>query len=165
MTTPAVRTGVSWGERFASWGSMASVACAIHCLLMPIAVAVLPTLGVSFLQNEWLELGLVLGSAVLVTASLSWSCFSRRRTEGLVIGLIGVVVFLVSACLPHAHEAVAHAGHAHEHAHEHGHGIPLAALRLPLLVIGALGMAAGTFLHRRACRSCADHEMEQPVTA
>ncbi len=156
-TTPAASR--SWGERFASWGSLASVACAIHCLLMPVAVAALPALGLSFLENQWMELGLVLGSAVLVTTSLSWSCISRRRTEGLIIGLVGVALFLLSAFIPHSHEVAAHVGHAHEHAVEGP------AWRLPLLIAGALGMAAGTFVHRRACRNCVTCEASAPPTA
>ena len=49
-------------------GAAASLACAIHCIAMPIAVALLPTLGLAWLDNPWVDR--VFLAAALVFAAL-----------------------------------------------------------------------------------------------
>ena len=47
-------------------GICVSLACAIHCLAMPILITVLPLIGLSFLTTETGEL-VIIGSAVLIS--------------------------------------------------------------------------------------------------
>ena len=53
-------------------GACLSVACAVHCLAMPLLVAVLPLIGLGFLANESAELVLILVAIGLAVGSLAW---------------------------------------------------------------------------------------------
>lgn len=103
-----------------------SAACAIHCLLMPLVIALLPLVGTS---------GVVLGgtteallsSLVLVSGSATLLLGYRRHRDGRVAALI-------SACL-----VLYLVGHAHEGA---WFGSALA-------VVAGLGLAGASFWSAR----------------
>ena len=40
-------------------GMTASLACAMHCALLPIALAALPALGLAWLDSPWVDWGMV----------------------------------------------------------------------------------------------------------
>lgn len=74
---------------------MASLACAVHCALMPLALSLLPLLGSSVLGDESLEWGLVLLSMLLGIASLTRGYHqhgSRRALFVLGLGLVFLVL-------------------------------------------------------------------------
>lgn len=79
--------GEDWLDRTAL---VASTACVIHCLLLPVLLAALPTLDASFGAKPWLHhLMLVLivptsGFALL----LGWR--RRRVASALMLGLVGL---------------------------------------------------------------------------
>ena len=77
-------------------GACLSVACAIHCLAMPLLVAVLPLIGLSFLANERAELVLISGAIALAIGSLAWGVRHHRRWRALLI-LIVALVFIATA--------------------------------------------------------------------
>ena len=77
-------------------GACLSVACAIHCLAMPLLVAVLPLIGLGFLANERAELFLILGAIGLAVGSLAWGVRNHRRWRALLI-LIVALAFIATA--------------------------------------------------------------------
>ena len=77
-------------------GACLSVACAIHCLAMPLLVAVLPLIGLGFLANESAELVLITGAIGLAIGSLAWGVRHHRSWRALLI-LIVALVFIVTA--------------------------------------------------------------------
>ncbi|MCY4552888.1 MAG: MerC domain-containing protein [Candidatus Poribacteria bacterium] len=77
-------------------GACLSVACAIHCLAMPLLVAVLPLIGLSFLANERAELVLISGAIALAIGSLAGGVRHHRRWRALLI-LIVALVFIATA--------------------------------------------------------------------
>jgi hypothetical protein len=103
-----------------------SAACAIHCLLMPLVVALLPLVGTS-----GIALGgtteLVLSALVLVSGTASLVLGYRRHRDGRIAAFI-------SACL-----VLYLVGHAHEAA---WYGTALA-------VVAGLGLAAASFWSAR----------------
>ena len=77
-------------------GACLSVACAIHCLLMPLLVAVLPLIGLGFFATERAEVVLISGAIALAIASLAWGVRHHRRWRALLI-LIVALAFIATA--------------------------------------------------------------------
>ena len=77
-------------------GACLSVACAIHCLAMPLLVAVLPLIGLGFLANERAELFLITGAIGLAIVSLAWGVRHHRSWRALLI-LIVALAFIATA--------------------------------------------------------------------
>lgn len=74
-------------------GAAASLACAIHCVAMPIAIALLPVLGLAWLDNPWVDRLFL--AAALVFAALAHPKGYRRHRRCLpgtlaACGLIGI---------------------------------------------------------------------------
>ena len=51
-------------------GMVASIACAIHCASLPLALTILPLIGVEFLSNQWFEIGMICLSVTMGTWSM-----------------------------------------------------------------------------------------------
>lgn len=84
------------------WGSIASITCAIHCSLLPFALSVGMLSGWSWLANEWVELGFIIISLILVTWSLGSSYRDVHQHKGpLSIAILGFVVFAAGHFLWH----------------------------------------------------------------
>jgi uncharacterized membrane protein (UPF0136 family) len=111
-------------ERAASW---LSLACAVHCLVMPAALALLPVLGASsFELDEGLDFAL--NALVFVSAIAGTIWGYRRHHDGrfVVATALGLTLYL--------------AGHALE---PRWYGVISA-------VVGALVLAASSFLGARS---------------
>ncbi len=83
-------------------GSVASASCALHCLTLSLAPAVVGLLGVEFLANEAMEWGLF-GTAVVVAvvaAILGFRVHRDRRVLG------GFALGLASLCAARLGEAL-----------------------------------------------------------
>ena len=78
-----------------------SLLCAVHCLLLPVALAVLPTLAVSSFGDERFHLWMLM--AVLPTSliALSMGCRRHRNISVLVMGLPGLAILTVAALFGH----------------------------------------------------------------
>ena len=46
-------------------GIAASVACAIHCALLPLVLTSLPVLGINIINNTWFEVFMILLAAAI----------------------------------------------------------------------------------------------------
>ena len=77
-------------------GACLSVACAIHCLAMPLLVAVLPLIGLGFFATERAEVVLISGAIALAIGSLAWGVRHHRRWRALLI-LIVALAFITTA--------------------------------------------------------------------
>ncbi len=77
-------------------GACLSVACAIHCLAMPLLIAILPLIGLGFLANERAELVLITGAIGLAVGSLAWSVRLHRSWRALLI-LIVALAFIATS--------------------------------------------------------------------
>ena len=53
------------------FGILASVACAVHCALLPLVITVLPLVGMEFLANEWVEIVMISVAVCLGACSLA----------------------------------------------------------------------------------------------
>src|SRR4029078_7835099 len=107
MTTTRLATAASWTMS----------ACAVHCLVMPVAIGVLPLVGLGVFASTWFEWSMVGAAALLGGAALAltYARAHRRKTPAafFVAGLSLVVASQLILDHPnglHAAAAIAGAG-------------------------------------------------------
>lgn len=85
-------------------GITASIICAIHCAILPLAVASLPILGINIIHNPVFEYGMILLAFLIGTRAL-WHGYRRhhRQTVPLLLFVIGLS-FLVAKQVWHEYE-------------------------------------------------------------
>ncbi len=93
-----------------SLGSAGAMLCAVHCALLPFALALLPVLGLGVLASAGFEIGFVLFATTLATASL-WHGYRRHRGyHALALVVPGLLVLWLGILLPQLHDS--RIGHA-----------------------------------------------------
>ena len=112
------------------------VACAIHCLAMPLLVAVLPLIGLGFLVNERVELILILAAIGLAVGSLAWG-IRRHRSWRAFLVLIVALAFIATA-----QTAVE------------------GTFEVVFYSIGAILLASAHLVNRHLCKTCLTCEAE-----
>ena len=78
-----------------------SLACAMHCLILPVALVVLPSLAILPLADESFHQLLLMGVIPISLLAMLMGC--RRHRSGLVAtaGLIGLGLLLLAAFFGH----------------------------------------------------------------
>lgn len=120
-------------------GATGSLVCAIHCALLPLLIALLPSLGIAIWLGEGFERGFVLFASLLGLSSMAWGYRRHRAVRALGLLLPGLMVLwfgvlyapLHHALLPHAitmtmggtlvglaHLANLRLNHGHVHVHD-----------------------------------------------
>ncbi len=119
-------------------GMFSSLTCAVHCLIMPLVITLVPVFGISLFVNESFEWGLLAFSAILGVCSL---CFGYRKHKSLkaFAYLSSGIMLIVIGRLHHNHSA------------EHGLELDLFTF---VLVFGSFLVAASHYLNNKLCGSC-----------
>jgi hypothetical protein len=118
-------------------GMTLSMACAIHCLAMPVLIPLLPLLAGSFLTGETTE-SVILTVTLLIAAPTLFRGYLRHRKFRVpAIFLLGL---LFLALRPGAFH------HDHVHEGEVWHFV--------LAALAGLSLAIGHWLNLRLCKSC-----------
>ncbi len=114
-------------------GALASTACAVHCLLTPVVIALLPLLGASFWAAPWLENSVVVLAIVLGLTSLlhGYSHHRQFRALGLLLG--GIVLLVIGRW---------------------GIGHTAQFWETTLVVLGGIAVAGAHLINRRLCQVC-----------
>lgn len=114
-------------------GAFASTACAVHCLLTPVVLAVLPLLGASFWAAPWLENGAVIFAMALGLTSLlhGYSHHRQFRALGLLLG--GMALLAMGRWV---------IGHSSQ------------TLETAFVVLGGMAVAGAHLINRRLCQAC-----------
>jgi hypothetical protein len=73
-------------------GITASLACAIHCALLPILITSLPLLGLEFLANIWVEISMICLSLFIGTYALSISYPKHKRIIPIAMLVTGFLL-------------------------------------------------------------------------
>jgi hypothetical protein len=92
------------------FGAAGSLLCAIHCALLPIAIATLPALGIASWLGDGFERGFVLFATLLGLFSVIWGY--RRHGAVRAVGLLlpGLALLWLAILYRPLHEALlAHA--------------------------------------------------------
>ncbi|MBM3431729.1 MAG: MerC domain-containing protein [Bacteroidetes bacterium] len=73
-----------------AWGIGASLACAIHCALLPLFFTSLPLFGVNIIHNVWFEAGMI-GLALGIGTYSLWHGYQKHhhRFRHLIFFYIG----------------------------------------------------------------------------
>lgn len=75
-------------------GVSATIACAIHCALLPLLLSSLPLFGINILNNIFFETGMILLAMVIGTYSL-WHGFRRHHHRYLPLVLFTAGIFFL----------------------------------------------------------------------
>ena len=73
-------------------GIFTSVACAIHCAVLPILISSLPILGINILHNSFFEWGMILLAFIVGVYALSHGVIKHHRS------FIPIIVFAAGFC-------------------------------------------------------------------
>lgn len=111
-------------------GSGLSLACAVHCLLMPFLIAVLPLVGLSFMAHGAFDLILIMAAILAAVANFCWGYRKHNKLSPGVWIAIGSILFLLGQF---------HALHAHH---------------VVISVVGGVCFLASNLLNRKLCKSC-----------
>jgi len=74
-----------------------SLVCAVHCLVTPILIAVLPLLAGSFLVHKNFHLWMLLLVVPLAAGSLFLGCRKHKSNVVMTCGILGVSLLIVAA--------------------------------------------------------------------
>lgn len=75
-------------------GATASLLCAVHCMLLPFVLAMLPLIGLEFLAGHTFERIFVACAAILASASLVTAYRRHRRPHALFLMVPGILLLL-----------------------------------------------------------------------
>ena len=92
-----------WLDRF---GAAGSLVCAVHCALLPLLIAALPSLGLAVWLNDRLEFGFVAFATLLGAFSLLWGYRRHRALRALGLLLPGLLVLWAAVLYAPLHESV-----------------------------------------------------------
>ena len=85
-------------------GVTTSVVCAVHCAVLPLAVASLPLLGVNIIHNAGFEYGMI-GLALVIGLRALWHGFRRHHQRLAPLLLFGTgMIFLIAKQIWHSYE-------------------------------------------------------------
>ncbi|MFI4969276.1 MAG: MerC domain-containing protein [Lysobacterales bacterium] len=91
------------------FGATASFLCAVHCALLPLVIAVLPALGLSFLADHRIERAFIIFASVLALTTLSVGFRRHQRfrafwflAPGIVFLLTGILIDIDGNMAVHA---------------------------------------------------------------
>ncbi len=80
---------------------IASIVCAIHCILLPIFFSTLPLMGLELIENVWIELSSILVTLIVGGKAIYKGYISHHRNILIVfLFLHGIVIFLISDFIP-----------------------------------------------------------------
>lgn len=82
-------------------GICTSGLCAIHCLVTPFLIVLLPFAGLSFLEGESFEIGILVLSLFFAIASLVISYFRNHKNAlPMILAGVGFVSFFLGKSIP-----------------------------------------------------------------
>lgn len=88
------------------FGITASIACAVHCAALPLVITYLPLIGLEFLANAWVEIGMIVLSLMIGTMSLSASYKKHKNALPVLVLIIGFGLIATGHFLLHELESV-----------------------------------------------------------
>jgi len=118
-----------------------SFLCTLHCLVLPLAIVLMPSLAILPFEDEAFHQGLLIAVIPISTFALTIGCKKHKRYRLLLLGGIGLCILITSAIL--------------------GHDLLGETWEKILTVIGACLIALGHIWNYRLCqlqKDCGCHE-------
>lgn len=126
-------------KKLALVGSYASLACAIHCAIMPIIVVVFPIASISLFVTEPVEWIILLLSLFLNLSNLCLGYKKHRSLKALILLGIGASLFVIGK-LAHSH-------------YENHHNFTFDFYTI-ILFLGGLMVSLSYWINNLLCNSC-----------
>ena len=114
----------------------ASLICAVHCAVLPLAITILPLVGLGFLAHGAFELGMILLSILIGTLSLGTSYRLHRRLNPILMMISGGVILLFNFIGHESHSELAETLHPY------------------IAAIGGLMVVAAHRVNMKLCSAC-----------
>jgi hypothetical protein len=124
-------------------GISASMLCAIHCAILPLAMTVLPLLGIGFLAHGWFEIAMISLSITIGVLSLGRSYRIHRRLNPIFMMIAGATLLLFNLL-----------GHS-------THDETLEMLHPFIALLGGIMIISAHRVNMKLCDSCTRCEHEQ----
>jgi hypothetical protein len=112
-------------------GMSASLACAVHCAVLPLLLAALPAIGLAWLDSAWVDWTMVALAAVIALRAHRGGFRLHRRCLPSAVAVAGLLAIVTTICLLK--------GSASHHY---------------VQASGAVVVASSHFLNRHLCRNC-----------
>ena len=87
-------------------GATGSLVCAVHCALLPLLIALLPSLGIAVWLGDSFEFGFVAFATLLGVFTLVWGYRRHRVVRALGLLIPGLVVLWVGVLFAPLHHAL-----------------------------------------------------------
>jgi MerC mercury resistance protein len=112
-------------------GMSASLACAVHCAVLPLLLAALPAIGLAWLDSAWVDWTMVALAAVIALRAHRGGFRLHRSCLPSAVAVAGLLAIVTTICLLK--------GSASHHC---------------VQASGAVVVASSHFLNRHLCRNC-----------
>jgi len=122
-------------NKFGFWSSLA---CAIHCTILPLVLILIPSSGVYLFINETFELIFLIISLIINIANLCFGYKMHKSNKALAILASGLFLFLVGRLL---------------HKHNHDHVIQYDLFNM-CMIAGGFMMAFSSLINSKLCHTC-----------
>jgi len=86
-------------------GATASLICAVHCISLPLLFAVIPAIGLTWLDNVWFDRVFLAAAVVFVILAHPRGYIRHRRCIPAVLALIGIATVVLAISLWEQSEA------------------------------------------------------------
>jgi hypothetical protein len=116
-----------------------SATCAVHCMLLPFLISILPLYGLSFIVNESFEIIMLMASITLAILSLCMGYKTHKNKKMFFLFSAGISLLLLG-----------------RFAHENNWGFS----SIVILFIGGLLISGSHFVNNKLCKSCNSCSME-----
>lgn len=93
-------------EKLDQLGMTASLACAVHCAVLPFVLTTLPLFGLSFLAHSWVELAMIGLSLIIGVYSLSTSYPKHKKLLPIMVLITGFGLIATGHYLIESIEAI-----------------------------------------------------------
>lgn len=124
-------------DKYQKYGLYASLACAIHCTILPFFLVFVPTIGLTLFINETFE-WILLGSSLLINVTSICYGYTKHKSLKTVTFLgIGFILILVSNLL-----------NKHNH-----HGFEFNLYNL-FVILGGILVCVSNYLNTKLCSKC-----------
>ena len=99
-------------SRLTTAASWTMSACAVHCVVMPLAIGVLPLVGLGVFASSWFEWSMVASAALLGGAALALSYARAHRSKKPAAFFLAGLSIIIWSQLILDHRSALHAGAA-----------------------------------------------------
>jgi hypothetical protein len=112
-------------------GMSASLACAVHCVVLPLLLAALPAFGLAWLDSPWVDWTMVVLATLIALRAHRGGFRVHRRCLPAGVAVAGLLIIVTTICLLK--------GSASHHY---------------IQASGAVVVASSHFLNRHLCGNC-----------